>query len=173
MKRIGQNHPGAALLAVASICVSLLGVALALHPVHVPAVVFWGLIGCTTFIALTAIGLLLRRFVGRKDGCHHLTGLECRRLSETVGALWTERQQRRPRRTGLISSGESRQARWVEETEAAYAKLKAWAMGVFEEAIACNVMSDASRPLIERPPAAQLYKVRDLFREAADELEGA
>lgn len=173
MRRVGQSHPGAVLLAVASICVSLLGVAFALHPVHVPLDVFWGLIGITAFIALMAIGWQLGRSTKRRGGRHRLTGLECRHLSEVIGALWRERQERRPRESGLIANNESRQRKWAEETEAAYEKLKAWAMRVFEDAVACNAMSDASRPLIERPPATQLHKVRDLFSDAAETLERA
>lgn len=168
-----RGHPGAALLAVTSICVSLLGIAFALHPVHVSPYVFWGLIGTTTFIALVAISLHLGRSTKRTGGRHFLTGLECRRLSDVIDSLWAERQAKRPKATGLVANSGSRQRQWVEETDADYDELKAWAMRVFEDAVACNAMSDASRPLIERPPAAQLHKVGDLFRDAADTLERA
>lgn len=168
-----QSHADAALLAVASICLSLLGVAFGLHPVHVPPGVFWGLIGITALIALAAVSVRLRRLVEKRGGHHRLTGSECRRLSEVIGALWNERQESRPKSTGLIANSSFKRRKWADESEAAYDKLKAWAIRVFEDAVACDAMSEASRPLVERPPAAQLHKVRDLFREAADTLEHA
>jgi hypothetical protein len=171
MRRFEEDRPSGALLSVADVSLGLIGLAFTLHTVHAAAGVFWVLIGGAAFIVLASVGTQFRRLNGARDARHELTGSECRRLSDAIGAVWSAQLAKRPRSIGLIASGEAKQKRWIEETDAAYDELKPWAMRVLAEAVACKALSNTSRPLVESPPAAQLYKVRDLFRDAADTLE--
>jgi hypothetical protein len=168
MSRGAAGHPTLG-LTLAGVCVGIISIAFAVHPLRASTEVFWGLIALAAF-GLVGVLRLLRwpRFKGSR---RKLARDECRRLADAIDGLWSEQQGKKPRLSPLIGNGTARRARWADETRRRYGELQPWALGVFDSAVDCGALSSSSRPLVENPPPAHLYKLRDLFREAADSLE--
>lgn len=155
------------LLAVVGLSLGLLGIAFAVHPVRASPHVFWALVGLAVAISLPAMRITIPSSLRRKPPDPRLVGPECRRVSDEIARLVSEQW-------ASIFSGinPSQLSAWRETTENRYMEdLQEWALGVFDDAVSCGVVSRGARRLVRRPRAEQLEKVRDLFREAADSLE--
>lgn len=164
--------------------IAVVGIAFALHPLEASLLVFWVLIGLAALAALVGLVMLgigsacktrLKKRLARSKGPRpRLVASDCRRVSETIAELIVEQWRKRPRAKRFGGLGNQDLAAWNEETVARYDReLCAWATRVYDDAVACGVVSDSSGPLVQRPQAAQLPKLRDLFREAADTLQAS
>jgi len=159
-------------LAVVGIGISMVGIAISLHPFEVSLLVFWMLIGVVVLGAVSMCSVSLGRFRRSRRPRPRLVASECQRVSDTIAALVSEQWRKRPRAKPFVGVNEESLARWGEETIERYnQELRMWAQRVYDDAVACGVISDSSGLLVERPQAAQLPSLRDLFREAADTLE--
>lgn len=162
--------------------VAVVGIAFALHPLEASLLVFWALVGVAALAAAigfamlgmgSACGTRLRKRLTRSRGPRpRLVAADCQRVSAAIAELIVEQGRKRPR-PRRFGGPNSQDLAWSEETVVRYDReLCPWATRVYEDAVACAVISDSSGPLVERPQAAQLPKLRDLFREAADTLQG-
>lgn len=155
---------------------TMVALAFTVRPVHVSAWVFWVVVAAGIVAVASGCFRLVRLWLTRAPGdaqspCGR-TATECRRVQEALSAFADERSRERPR-AGLFTANAQRLDVWRDETVAQYRnELRSWATGVFAEAVACGAVSDSARPLVEAPSAAQISTLRDLFRDAAEELEG-
>jgi hypothetical protein len=153
--------------ALASAGLGLLSIAFTVHPVRVSPLVFWALVGSVGAIAIAVASITFAPFRRKKKPQPHVVGPECRRVSDAVGRLLAEQWA-----SLLAGGGGFQPAAWRRNTETRYLEdLQEWALGVFDDAVACEAISRSSRPLVRRPRAEHLEKIRDLFREAADSLD--
>jgi hypothetical protein len=163
-----RHRRGEHLVALASLCASILGIAFALHQREASSLVFWMVIGLAALIPMAIGNFQLPRFIRRAPD-PDLVATACRQLANSIDALWAERRDWMPRHAGQRGGGNRE---WVIETKRLYDEgLKSWAIEVFGDAVACGALAASSRPLVESPPSTQLDKLGDLFREAADLLE--
>jgi hypothetical protein len=97
--------------------------------------------------------------------------LDCHRLRDALGVLAIECARARPRHGARIRSA-GREDEWRAATCARYRdEFRAWALQVFDDAMALGAASPSSRALVQAPAATQLTTVRDLFGEIAQWLE--
>jgi hypothetical protein len=159
---------------------TVLALAFAVRPVHASPVVFW-VVAVAGLLALLAGCVSLgrgmwarrRRLAVVSARRRRLAGRECRRLYEALSLFVAEREQVRPR-NARWSPSTARLEEWRVETTALYRdEIRGWAMRVVEDAVACDVLSASSRALVHAPAPSQLAAVRDLFRDAAQDLEAA
>jgi hypothetical protein len=154
---------------------TLIGVALALRPVHLASVVFW-LVLVAGGLCL-AIAIVLRLLVigsrteTQRDASRRLVGAECWRVHEALVEFLDERTRERARTNDAAANGDGSD-KWRQTTIHRYREeFSVWAPQVFEAAVASGAVSPTSRRLVEAPAAAQISVVRDLFRDAALTLE--
>jgi hypothetical protein len=170
-------RPPRATLGLLGLGVTLIGVAVALRPVHVARVVFWLVLvagGVCLTIAivivlrslLTGSGTQTRRAVSRR-----LVGADCWRVHEALAGFLDEQDRARRHNSDVGLNGDG-DHEWRQTTTRRYKEeFGVWAPQVFEAAIASAAASPTSRRLVEAPAAAQIPVVRDLFRDAALTLE--
>ncbi|WP_445149516.1 hypothetical protein [Baekduia sp. Peel2402] len=151
---------------------TIAAVAFTVRPVHASTPVFWSvfLLGC----ALTMLGVIPRRRPAELSAGHAVArrnlAAECLRVAGALRRFGDEQERLRPR--ALFAPSAERLARWREETDSRYHKeYRAWCLRVFDDAAEAGVVSSAGRSLVETPSAGQLPELRDLFREAAEQLD--
>ena len=169
----GGGHSPRFAIALAGLCLAVLSTAFAVHPVRASFPIFWSLVGLAAVAGVAAVVELVRYFPGRPESRSRLLRDEFRRLADAIDAIWSEQQTKRPRSNPFVGNGDARHAKWTNDTRGVYSELQPWALRVFDEAVSWQVLSRTSRPLLENPQATHLFKVLDLFREAAEALERA
>lgn len=148
-----------------ALAATLVALAFSLRPIRASTLIFW--LTITAGGAIAGFGAL-SHFRNRTPRVR-LIAMECRRLYEALKALLEEQEQSRPR-SGRFKGG--RRNAWVAETVERYEdELQDWARKVFRQAVGADVLSEASRSLLDAKTVSQLGKLRDLFRSAAEELE--
>jgi hypothetical protein len=148
-----------------------------LHPVRASQAIFVLVISAAVLTLVIGCGVFARGFTRLKRRSSDVSqrrrrtlAQECRRFCEELEAFMTERHRERPR-PGRRSQID---AAWRSDTERRYRdELRSWAMRVFEECLAREVIVESARPLVELPSAAQLHAVCDVFRDAALTLEAS
>jgi hypothetical protein len=167
--------PPRATLGLLGLGATLIGVALALRPVHLASIVFW-LVLAAGGLCL-AIAIVLRLFVvgsgteTQRKASRRLVGAECWRVYEALVEFLDERSREHPQSNDAAANGD-RNDKWRQTTTHRYREeFSVWAPQVFEAAVAWAAVSPTSRRLVEAPAAAQISVVRDLFRDAALTLE--
>lgn len=157
---------------------SVIALAFTVRPLQVSAWVFWIVVSAGAAAAATGGVTVLRTLHHREahragsvpPRCR-LVASECRRVQLVLTSFIGQQALERPR-AGRRAGGRVRLGRWREETAGRYRReLRSWALEVFNEAVACEGISDSARALVEAPSAEQLVTVRDLFGEAAELLE--
>jgi len=141
--------------------------AFAVRPVKASPVIFWVLIA----LGLAALVAGAISHFRRRGPRRQLVAAECRRIHAGLKKVLVEQERRRPK-PGRFGNGNERHAAWLEETLSRYEhELRSWAIKVFDQAVTIGVLSEASRPMLDGKSLLQLNTVRDLFRDAAEELE--
>jgi len=153
-------------LALAGLGLGLLSIAFTVRPVQASPLVFWALIGSVAAIPVVVGSIGFAPCRRRRKPQPHVVGPECRRVADAIERLLAEQWA-----ILVAKTGAAQRAAWRESTETRYLDdLQEWALGVFDDAVACEAISRNSRPLVKKPRAEQLEKTRDLFREAAESL---
>jgi hypothetical protein len=157
---------------------TILALAFTLRPVRASSAVFWTIAG-TGGLAIVAGCALATRGVaswrgrsGRAASRRRQTlAAECHRLHEALAAFLAERDRERPK-SPLRISNSHRDDAWRAETALRYREeLRTWALQVFDEVATCGAAAPGARHLVHSPATAQLCTVRDLFDDAAVQLE--
>jgi hypothetical protein len=159
---------------------TILALAFTLRPVHASPAVFWTISAAGAMALLVGCGVVTRRMAswrGRSLGAaarrRQMLASECHRLHEALVVFAAERDRERPK-PPLWIPNTTRDEEWRSDTVLRYRdELRAWAIQVFDEVVACGATSPGARPLVQSPAATQLGTVRDLFRDAALSLEGS
>lgn len=164
-----DSRGGEHAVALLSLFAGILGVALALRQLGASMPVLWVVVGLAFVIPAAMGNFSIPRFM-RRGPDPVLVASACRRVASAIDGLWMERRDWTPQPGAPASTAKHQ---WRLETERLYDEgLRPWAIEVFEEAVACGALTASSRSLVQNPPPTQLHKLGDLFREAADILEG-
>lgn len=155
-----------------------LALAFAVHPVHASRTVFWMVVTVGAIAIALGCGVLIRgilphqRFSGRGGARQRqLLAAECHRLHDALATFIAERNRVRPRKV-LRVLDTSRVEDWRADTVRLYGdEFRDWALRVFDEVVASEVVLASPRRLVQAPAPNQLDAVRDLFRDAAHTLE--
>jgi hypothetical protein len=180
LSRLPHNHFAVAVLPWLVASATLFGLAFTLHPVRTSHTVFVAAIFAAVFALVVGGGVFARGITGLKRRPGNASkrrrstlAQECRRFCEALEAFIAERDRERPK-PGRWSQNDAREHAWRSATERRYRdELRGWAVRVFEEGLASEVIVAAARPLVQSPPATRLRAVCDLFRDAALTLEGS
>lgn len=158
-------------VALVSLFVGILGVAFSLQQGKASAAIFWAVVGLAFLIpvAISSVSNFSISRLFRRGADPTLVASACRQVANAVDALWMER---RDWPAGLGGNPGPSKHEWAAETKRLYdEELRPWANSVFDEAVACGALAASSSSLVQNPPPAQLHKLGDLFREAAETLE--
>lgn len=180
MSSLHRDHFAVSVLPWLVASATFFGLAFTLHPVRASHAVFVVAISAAVVTLVVGCGVFARSVTSFKRRSGKISkrrrrtlAQECRRFCEELEAFMAERDRERPR-PGRWSQSGARDHAWRSDTERRYRdELRSWAMRVFEEGLACEVIVASARPLVQSPPATRLRAVCDLFRDAALTLEAS
>lgn len=157
-------------IALCSLFLGVLGVAFSIRQPEASSLIFWAVIAVAFVLPAAMSNFSLARLI-RRGPDPVLVASACRQVANAIDSLWMERRDWAPG-PGAQPGGSRHE--WANETKRLYDEgLRPWAIEVFDEAVACGALAASSRSLVKSPPVAQLHKLGDLFREAAETLERA
>lgn len=146
---------------------TLVAGAFALHPTSASKLAFWAVVALGA-VCVGAGCVTLFRNRSRRS----LLASECRRVQAALTKIIVEQEGLCPR-PSWFGNGQERREEWEAKTALRYeGELKVWAMKVFEQAVKADLVSSASRTLLDARTLFQLITLRELFREIAEDLEG-
>jgi hypothetical protein len=163
-----ERDPGFSLVACFALAATIAAAALTIHPVRASPTVFWTLLA----IAAGTAGIGIARHLQMRGSGHHLVASECRRIYAAIAGLLSEQESRKPKPARFGNDRERLEEEWGVQTMGRYElELLPWATKVFDQAVRAGAISEASRPLLVARSPLQLLALRNLFLEAAEELE--
>jgi uncharacterized protein (DUF58 family) len=161
-----RDSPLGLTLAWVALGLTIVAGAFGAHPVKASSLVFWALI---VVGALVIAGGTIAHF--RRGPRRQLVASECRRIHGCLKRLLADQERLRPR-PGRFGNGQERFDAWLAETAYRYEhELRTWVTKVFDQVVATGAVSEASRSLLDGKSLFQLNALRDLFGDAAEELE--
>jgi hypothetical protein len=162
-----RDSPLGLTLAWIALGLTIVAAAFGVRPVKAPSFVFWMLIAVG---ALVIAGGTVTHF-RRRGPRRQLVASECRRIHGSLRKLLAEQERLRPK-PGRFGNGHERSEAWLAETASRYEhELRSWVTKVFDQAVTIGAVSEASRSLLDGKSLFQLNALRDLFGDAAEELE--
>jgi hypothetical protein len=167
VKSSHRESPLGQTLALMALGVTIVAGAFAVRPVKASSPVFWALIVVGALVIVVGTIAHFRR----RGPSRQLVASECRRIHGSLRKLLAEQERLRPK-PGRFGNGHERCDAWLAETATRYEhELRSWVTKVFNQAVAVGAVSEASRSLLDGKSLFQLNALRDLFGEAAEELE--